>query len=46
VKQESRTFLKKSTKKRLSLGVYAHRARHAKEQKFFGSFVQKRTSSL
>jgi 4-hydroxy-tetrahydrodipicolinate synthase len=30
----------------LVFGAYAHRVRHAKEQKFFGSFFQKRTVFL
>jgi hypothetical protein len=39
------SFLKKRSKRLLSLWVSAIRATYAKEQQFFGSFFQKRTPS-
>jgi hypothetical protein len=45
VKQRSISFLKKRTKKLLSVGV-PWPIVSANEQKFFGSFFQKRTASL
>jgi hypothetical protein len=43
MKKGRSSFLKKSSKRLLFVGVYARRATYAKVQKFFGSFFQKRT---
>jgi len=44
-KQESSSFLKKRTKKNFyQFGAWAFHQHNLKEQKFFGSFFQKRTA--
>jgi hypothetical protein len=45
-KKESASFLKKRSKKLLLTGPMAVKPARSKEQKFFGSFFQKRTSSF
>jgi hypothetical protein len=45
-KRESASFLKKRSKKLLVLRALAGARQRPQEQKFFGSFFQKRTSSF